>query len=337
MKPDYPHPFSDLSLNDGLRTHEYDRLLAVIPVPAMLLLAGKRRRLNAAARSVPGQAQALAALCVHTTDPQAILSIQKQWICARLYPIGRRKMLICWYPLLSEGVQRTLRQLYTHRRNSRQFETSIAGLAHDIRTPLNIISGLSQLLGNEPAIPAQSRAQGWISLIRDESDQIGRLVEEVIDVVRINHGVLQPKRMMGNIIAHIHAQKQLLEPLFTSRSIRLELPDPSRQLMLRYDHLMFERMLQNLLSNAVRFTPQGGRVDICVDATEGGVRISITDNGCGIDPNIGKDIFELHKTGGGGYGLGLYLTRAMAQAHGGDITVIPQASGAHFLLTLMNG
>lgn len=312
----------------------YATLIAAFPLPAMLLKKGIPCHFNVPAHENPTQTAALVRFCKQNRQTQSLVYVQKQWVCVWVFTICEHTRLVCWQPSACDGLLQTIKQLRANEKNATQFETSIAGLAHDIRTPLNIISGLSQLLGNELAGTASSRAQGWISLIRTQTDQINRLVEEVIDVVRISHGVLSPKRVKGDIVAHIHAQSKMLHPLFVTHNISLIMPDPSKHFLMEYDHLMFERMMQNLLSNAVRFTPSGGHIEICFDPMPDGVRISITDSGCGIDPSLAQDLFELHKTGSGGYGLGLYLTRAMAQAHGGDVTALPHNCGAHFVLTL---
>lgn len=336
MITDHPKPMIGRSPGKEKRLYDCMWLLSFMQLPAMILSCRKARFQNEAAADVPQQCKALLRIGDKLPIGQSILRIDSQWIMVWACLEQRRQRLIFWYPMISPGVEKRLQVLQLQKRGSQAFETSIAGLTHDIRTPLNIITGLSQMLENDLRGTSMERAQSWVSLIRAEADQIARLVEELIGVVRINHGVFQPRRMAGDIIAHMHMQSRLLSPLFSTHNISMSLPDASDKCMLRYDHMMFERIFQNILSNAVRFTPPNGHVDVCLQSIPNGVQISITDNGCGIDPSLSKDIFELHKTGGGGYGLGLYLARAMAQAHGGDVRVVPRENGAHFIVTLMN-
>lgn len=215
----------------------------------------------------------------------------------------------------------------------------LADVAHELRTPLTTIEGYMEGLIDGVIAPERRT----FAMIQHEAVRLKRLIEELTLLSRAESGALTiaPRPLdLAPLIEHVAAQFQ---PQLTARGVALalELPDDLPEIEADPDRL--EQMLINLLSNALHYTPSGGRVTISAIAQDFFVRIGVQDTGIGIAPEHLPHIFERfyrvdksRARRSGGTGIGLTITRHLVYAQGGDIWVESDGpgKGAAFYLTL---
>ena len=209
----------------------------------------------------------------------------------------------------------------------------IAHISHGLRTPLNAIIGFSEIMEREMfgkiGIP---RYIEYVKDIRSSAQHLLRLIEDVVDLSKAEAGALDLEDDEVDVAAAIRSicLKQREKAAQAGVQIAHELPADMPRL--RGDRRRVRQILQNLVSNAVRFTSKGGRVSISawLDQT-GGIVFSIADTGSGIEPAEIPGVFDpfaglgrLQDIGGGGTGLGLPLCKGLMDLHGGTIELASQ-------------
>ncbi len=223
----------------------------------------------------------------------------------------------------------------------------VANVSHDLKTPLTSIQGYSQALLDGTAASAANRSRAAL-VINQEAQRLGRLVEEVIDLARIDSGRLQLRLEPVDLAALIAELVELLEPRTVAAEITLTTRLPGNGLPpLRADPDRLRRVLTNLLDNALAYTPPGGAVEIVAApvpvsaAQPGGIEIAVADTGPGIDADDLARVFERFyrvdkaRTVGNSSGLGLAIVKEIVEAHGGTVGVesLP-GQGSRFWLRL---
>ena len=205
----------------------------------------------------------------------------------------------------------------------------LANMSHELRTPLNAILGFSEVLENGIAGPLQSRQAEYVSLIRQSGEHLLHLINEILDLARIDAGklelheeVIEPSKLVGSAIALVkdRAAASLLK---LSVDIEEDMPP------LMADRTRLTQILLNLLSNATKFTELGGAINLLVRRTEeGGAAFVVRDNGSGMtEAEIEIALERFGQVNGGlarrheGSGLGLPLARKLAELHGGSLTL----------------
>lgn len=202
-----------------------------------------------------------------------------------------------------------------------------AGVAHEIRNPLNAISvGLQRLrLEFAPAEPdAKSEYARFVQLLRDEVGRLNSLVDQFLTLARPLKLSLA-EEPIGPVVAEVIA---LLAPQAAERGIRIEQIGPGAASRIRMDHGQLNRALLNVLLNAIQAVPQGGSVTVATEVAAGTLRIRVADTGPGIAPQHLDRIFEPYfTTKEGGTGLGLALAHKIVQEHGGELRAENRAAG----------
>jgi signal transduction histidine kinase len=223
----------------------------------------------------------------------------------------------------------------------------LATMSHEIRTPINAIIGYTDLLllGVPEPITEGQRAQ--LERVQTSGRYLIRLIDEVLDLARIEAGRLRVTEQTGDAADALTAAATVITPAALNAGIDITIDDGSGDIYYVGEPKRVEQILANLLSNAVKFTPRGGRVeaDVKTEVTPNGSEIvcyRITDNGIGIEANQVERIFEpfIQAEQGytreyGGVGLGLAISRNLARTMGGDIEVQSEpGSGSTFTLWL---
>jgi signal transduction histidine kinase len=216
----------------------------------------------------------------------------------------------------------------------------LATMSHELRTPLNAIVGYASLLedGVRGALTVDQTAD--VARIRRASRHLLGLINDVLNFARLDAGQVHIEREMVSVGDTLATAALMMEVQARAKGITLtRVPcDPSATALADHDKVL--QIVVNLLSNAVKFTRQDGRIALTCDASLDPLRISVTDTGRGIaSENLGR-IFEPfvqvareHNTEG--VGLGLAISRDLARAMGGDLTVqSDEGSGSTFTLTL---
>ncbi len=210
----------------------------------------------------------------------------------------------------------------------------ISTVSHELRTPLTMITGFSELLLNRPLDPG--RAKEAAGQIHESALRLDRLVEDLLSVSRIDSGSLVVRREHLDLPELV----QELAATFTSeRPIELELDTDAAVIA---DRDMVHRILTNLVSNAVKYSPGGGPVRIAVSQGGASAVISVTDSGIGMSADERSRLFEKffradrpEVRNARGTGLGLYITRNLVELQGGTIAVdSTPGEGTTFTFTL---
>ncbi len=228
------------------------------------------------------------------------------------------------WPLVEQA-----RGIESLRESDRRKDQFLATLAHELRNPLApVLTGLEIM----------KQAKGDAAIIDHITDIIGRqtrqmahLIDDLLDISRVNTGkiVLKPEavpfaRILGNAI-------EASQPLFEERRHCLITHLPPESTIVSVDPSRISQVVSNLLSNAAKYTPQGGRIILDSGVSGDGAWIRVTDNGQGIPAEEQGAIFELfHQTKDGsadGLGIGLTLVRSLVGMHGGSVTVRSQGTG----------
>ncbi len=222
---------------------------------------------------------------------------------------------------------------YDEARNANQLKDEfLATLSHELRTPLNAMLGYTRML-RASAVP-QDRRDAALEVIERNGKMLAQIVDEVLDVSRIVSGKLRlsvqrldPSRLLTDAIATV-------APAADAKGIQLRSSiDPDVQAV-QADADRLQQVLWNILTNAVKFTPSGGRIDVSITALAGDVEIVVTDTGRGIDPAFLPHIFERFRQADsrftrehGGLGLGLSIARNIVEMHGGTIHAESEGQG----------
>ncbi len=216
----------------------------------------------------------------------------------------------------------------------------LSAISHDLRTPLTALVGLSDtLMLTGDTLPASKRETA--EAIRDEALRMNSLVGNLLDMARLQAGIVQLRKEWQPVEEVVGSSLKHMESRLQHHNIRTGLA-PGLPL-LEFDAVLIERVLCNLIDNAVKYAPPGSEVAIEAKACEAGVEISVSDNGPGLAPGSEAAIFDKFMRGQPesatpGVGLGLAICRAIVEAHGGRIHAENRAGGgARFAFTLPVG
>jgi PAS domain S-box-containing protein len=195
-------------------------------------------------------------------------------------------------------------------------------MSHELRTPLNSVIGFSQLLQMESSDPDVLRMLGHIN---NSGQHLLNLIDEILDISRIESGRIIVTLRAVSLDDLVRDCVGIITLQASERGIDLEVGDITGALV-RADKQRLQQVLLNLLSNAIKYNLPRGRVSVTTDVTEDVVRISVTDTGLGISPEMVERLFipfdrlNVESTGIEGTGLGLALSKNLTEAMGGTLT-----------------
>jgi signal transduction histidine kinase len=219
-------------------------------------------------------------------------------------------------------------QVRREQRAQRIKDDFLSIVSHELRTPLTSIQGYAQLLEARMRDSSGAKELSQMRVIRSQVTRMRRLVDDLLDVSRIDRrgGVsIEPEPLdLADEVREAAARTEREHP---QREVTVEAPET---LPISADRDRIGQVLTNLLDNAVKYSPDGGPVTIRARPTGDGAEVSVLDSGVGISPDQAEAVFErffqADEDAGrrfGGLGLGLYITRAIVHAHGGEITAAP--------------
>lgn len=244
-------------------------------------------------------------------------------------PIDQRELLARVRAALDNF--RLKRMLESQRRDH------IAMLVHDLRHPLSSLGLIAEILESEDMPAAERHAA--VAQIRSMCAEMARLVDGVLAASRLEAGVFSVDVRAVPVRAAVEPMLAVFTPIAARRRVALEF-DGSLDLEVRADPTKLRQALDNLVANALKFTPRGGRVRVKVWREGPSVAFEIADTGPGIPAAEREGIFDRYKQGSrgraaGGAGLGLAIARGIAEAHGGTISVgTGDLGGAAFRILL---
>ena len=227
-------------------------------------------------------------------------------------------------------------------RLSKMKDEFVATLSHELRTPLTAIQGWAQLLRSTS--PSGESLEEGLEIIERNARAQGQMVEDLLDMSRITSGKLsldvQPVQMPQVVAGAVTAVQMAAE----AKGIRLQKTiDPMTGVNVTGDPHRLQQVLWNLLNNAIKFTPKGGRVNVVLKRVASHVELSVSDSGIGIPPDFLPHVFDRFRQADGsnarqfgGLGLGLSIVRNLVELHGGTVSVESPGpgSGTTFTVTL---
>jgi signal transduction histidine kinase len=239
--------------------------------------------------------------------------------------IGGNTMSLTARPLIDGGAVVALFDLTPIRKLEAVRRDFVANVSHELRTPLTIVGGFAETL-QDPDIPAERRAE-FAQTIYSNTQRMQRIVDELLDLSRIESGHWKP-RLQAVTIADAAAEVfARVSAVAGKKGISLETRIAPAASVIEADRTALEQILLNLVENALRHTPEGGKITIATAEARNGVGLTVADTGTGIAPEHLPRIFERfyradsgRSREAGGTGLGLAIVKHLVEAHGGSVS-----------------
>jgi len=210
------------------------------------------------------------------------------------------------------------------READRHKDEFLAMLAHELRNPLVPIRNAAYVLGRPDL--SESRLKWCRSMIEGQLTHLTRLVDDLLDVSRIASGKIALRKERVDLAELVRQAQACVEAEMTAKGHRLEILVPEEHVGLDGDSIRLLQVLQNLLTNAAKYTPDGGRIVLTAKTSGDEVVVEVRDNGVGIGADLLPQVFEPFRQGErslghsqGGLGIGLTLVKRLAELHGGRV------------------
>jgi signal transduction histidine kinase len=288
--------------------------------------------------AAPGRPALVFLRCPPPNESPSQFKVLNEKIAALTREIVHRKSLQTEREALLES-ERAAR--LDAERVSRMKDEFLATLSHELRTPLNAILGWSQLLRMTDLSPADA-TQGLETIERNARMQV-QLIEDLLDMSRIISGKMRLDVQRVDLATIIQAALDAVRPAADAKNVRLQsVLDPLAG-PIAGDPNRLQQVVWNLLSNSVKFTPKGGRVQVLLERVNSHVEISVTDTGAGIRPEHLPHVFDRFWQSDasttrkyGGLGLGLSIVKQLVDVHGGQVRAKSpgEGLGATFIISL---
>ena len=219
-----------------------------------------------------------------------------------------------------------------------------ASVSHELRTPLTSIRGYLELLLDGEAGELTSEQRNFMTIVDRNSDRLLTLVGDLLDVAQIEAGQMSLELTDEELSSFLEESVEAARPRAAKQGVELVF-HPNGQAWVRVDSTRFGQAIDNLLSNAIKFTDSGGSVDVRLASSNGAAIAEIADTGIGMSPDEQTRLFQrFYRTAAAGEraipgtGLGLWITKAIVEAHGGEINVQSVAGrGTTFRVGLPTG
>lgn len=215
----------------------------------------------------------------------------------------------------------------------------IAGVAHDLRNPLSALKLSTEMVRPDRSLPPEDRVRERFAVVARQVERIGRMVDDLLDTARIEAGQLELLLEEQDLRGLVRDAVALHEGMSPAHELVLQVPEAP--VLVRCDATRISQVLNNLLNNAIKYSPQGGQVRVELTATPEAAWVAVKDQGVGIPAAERERIFEPFRRSAAtrdtipGVGLGLAVSRRIIKAHGGHIEVeSEQGAGATFRVGL---
>jgi signal transduction histidine kinase len=239
---------------------------------------------------------------------------------------------------MNKELERLYQQLETVNRHKSEF---LANMSHELRTPLNAIIGFSEVLNERMFGELNEKQAEYVQDIHASGRHLHALINDILDLSKIEAGRMELELSTFDLPLAIGNAATLVSERAARRGIKLDVQIDSQLKNLTADERKFKQILLNLLSNALKFTPEDGSITVAATPKNPGIEISVADTGIGIAPANQELIFDEFRqlksdaVPREGTGLGLALTRKFVEMHGGRIWVESElGKGSKFTFTL---
>jgi len=255
-----------------------------------------------------------------------------RWILARGLPLRNEAgEIFQWLGTDTDIHEKKLAEEALQEANHRKDEF-LAMLAHELRNPLAPISAAAQVLRIAPGQPDKVRQ--YSEVITRQVNHMTTLVNDLLDVSRVTRGMVQLEMAEVDIKAVATQAAEQVHPLIEAGGHALTVQLGAAPVSVLGDRARLIQVTANLLANAAKYTPAGGRIVLSVEPVDGKVRIAVRDNGSGIEAQLLPQVFELFVQGKrtpdraqGGLGLGLALVKNIVGMHGGQVAAHSEGPG----------
>ena len=204
-------------------------------------------------------------------------------------------------------------------------EEFVASVSHELRTPLTSIHGFTSLVLERDDLPDEVRHQ--LGVVERNVDRLDRLVSDLLQTAQVERGLVHLERERTDIAALVRQSIEEARPAIEAAELTLATRIP-KHLIVTVDPQRFSQVVDNLLSNAVKYTPDGGRIEVDLSITHDRVELVVLDTGIGISMRDRTHVFSRFfraphaaRQSIQGIGLGLSITKAIVDSHGGRIEV----------------
>ncbi len=229
------------------------------------------------------------------------------------------------------------------READRRKDEFVVSLAHELRNPLGAMRSAVELLSAAEAVPDEKSPERRAisrSILARQLSHLTRLVEDLLDLSRITTRRVVLRKEAVSLAEVVEAAIEATDPAVSARRHVLSVRLPGEPVVVEGDPVRLAQVLSNLLTNATKYAPPGGRIDVTVAADEAEAVVRVTDDGIGLAPEDLERVFGLFEQGAvrtdaeEGLGVGLALSRRLAQLHGGSLTASSPGPGKGSTFTL---
>ena len=240
-----------------------------------------------------------------------------------------------------QSVLRARDKQYQVRETDRRKDEFLASLGHELRNPLAPIRTSMALLKHQ--LPGQPAVAKVSDVVERQVTHLTRLVDDLLDVARINSGKIALQRANTTFAAIIGHVTELCSPAAAAKRITIDYDLPTEEVVLNADYARVVQIVANILSNAIKFTPAEGLIKVRAFVDDCTLEIRVKDSGIGLEPAAVGRIFEMFEqsrqpTGqiASGLGIGLSLSRQFAEMHGGRVWATSEGlgKGSEFVVAL---
>ncbi|PIV17751.1 MAG: hypothetical protein COS41_06750 [Elusimicrobia bacterium CG03_land_8_20_14_0_80_50_18] len=250
-------------------------------------------------------------------------------------------------PVLTEsgaalGTVTVFRDISIEKKLDAMKEFFMQAIAHDLRNPLSSISGFIDIMTMQNADSLSAKQKHCLAVMEKETRRLQSMINDILDAARLEAGKMTP--LIRSVPVNFLASNAIegLSGMALQKGVELKSELPPESPRLNADGELIQRVIVNLLANAVKFTPQGGEVTLEVSRRESSVRVEVRDTGQGMPKEACEKIFEkFHRIPGalaGGTGIGLTISREIVKAHSGRIWAESElGKGSNFIFEIPDG
>jgi signal transduction histidine kinase/ActR/RegA family two-component response regulator len=216
----------------------------------------------------------------------------------------------------------------------------LATVSHELRTPLNAVLGWARMLMSQRL--TTERAAHAVKTIERNAASLAHIIDDLLDVSRIIAGTLQMAPQPVDLVAVTQSALDVVTPLAADKHVDLRLcAGPGSAAPVTGDVVRLHQVIWNLLANAIKFTPEGGRIDVSIERRGSQIEVNVVDTGRGISTEFLPHVFDRFRQADGassgrqsGLGLGLAIVRQLVELHGGTVHASSEGAGRGSTLTV---
>ena len=251
----------------------------------------------------------------------------------RRYQLGNRVLSALSAPVIDKN-EEPIGNVIVMRDITREVEADnlksafITSISHELRTPLTVIKAYTNLMQVKLNGHADEHQKQFIHYINKGSEELEHHIDQLIRISELEAGTISMNMRQVNVQSLVDGAMTRWQERFEQKEIALDSTLPESGLWVQADAEHLGRAVENLLSNALTYTPEGGHVEVCVREQGGTMRLDVLDNGVGIatadKPHLFNRFFRANNNinfAARGVGLGLYITRTVVEMHGGQVSV----------------